>query len=151
MNAFERLVIPDGGFRTIVADPPWSYPEGFATQSRTQGKWDGPVTRKPLPYPAMTLTEIEALPVADVASKDCRLWLWTTNRYLPSAFSVMLAWGFDYRQKLVWHKADGNMGGSVAPNSAEFLLVGVRGVAKCLRASSEQGDVALLQRQDEAA
>jgi N6-adenosine-specific RNA methylase IME4 len=115
------------GFRCIVADPPWPYPEGFPTQSRTPGKWQGPVTCKPLPYPAMTLTEIEAMPVSGVADKDCRLWLWTTNRYLPCAFGVMSAWGFDYRQTLVWHKADGNMGGSVAPNSAEFLLVGVRG------------------------
>jgi N6-adenosine-specific RNA methylase IME4 len=75
----------------------------------------------------MSIAEIEAMPVSSVADKDCRLWLWTTNRYLPAAFGVMAAWGFDYRQTLVWHKADGNMGGSVAPNSAEFLLVGVRG------------------------
>jgi len=75
----------------------------------------------------MTLAEIEAMPVSAVADKDCRLWLWTTNRYLPAAFTVMSAWGFDYRQTLVWHKADGNMGGSVAPNSAEYLLVGVQG------------------------
>jgi len=114
-------------FRTICADPPWPYPEGFPTQSRTPGKWQGPVTCKPLPYPSMTLTEIEAMPVSGVANSDCRLWLWTTNRYLPAAFGVMAAWGFAYRQTLVWHKADGNMGGSVAPNSAEFLLVGVRG------------------------
>jgi N6-adenosine-specific RNA methylase IME4 len=39
----------------------------------------------------------------------------------------MTAWGFIYRQILIWHKLDGNLGGSVAPNSAEFLLVGVRG------------------------
>jgi len=28
-------------FRCIVADPPWDYPEGFATQSRSPGKWSG--------------------------------------------------------------------------------------------------------------
>lgn len=118
-------------FGCIVADPPWDYPEGFATQSRSPGRWSGPIKTKPLPYPSMTVEEIKALPVAALAAPDCRLWLWTTNRYLPAAFDVMAAWGFDYRQTLVWHKSDGNMGGSVAPCSAEFLLVGVRGQPRC--------------------
>jgi N6-adenosine-specific RNA methylase IME4 len=120
-------------FRCIVADPPWEYPEGFATQSRSPGKWSGPIDTKPLPYPSMTLEAIRALPVREMAAPDCRLWLWTTNRYLPAAFGVMEAWGFEYRQTLVWHKSDGNMGGSVAPNSAEFLLVGVRGNPPCVK------------------
>lgn len=114
-------------FKTIVADPPWEYGEGFPTQSRTPGKWTGPVVTTPLPYLSMSVEEIRKLPVIQMADDDCRLWLWTTNRYLPESFGVMAAWGFDYRQTIVWHKSDGNMGGSVAPNSAEFLLVGVRG------------------------
>ena len=114
-------------YKCIVADPPWQYDEGFPTQSRTPGKWSGPVTDKPLPYSSMSVEEIAALPVASLADADCRLFLWTTNRYLPASFTVLTAWGFTYRQTLVWHKADGNMGGSVAPNSAEFLLVGTRG------------------------
>ena len=115
-------------FKTIVADPPWEYPEGFNTVSASNGIPIGPIKHdKPLPYPSMTIAEICALPVANLADKDCRLWLWTTSRYLPDAFDVMKAWGFRYRQTLVWHKTDGNMGGGVAPNSAEFLLVGVKG------------------------
>ncbi len=111
-------------FRSIVADPPWEYPEGF-NKGAVGG---GPITHDmPLPYPSMTLEAICALPVAALAAPDCRLWLWTTSRYLPAAFDVMKAWGFRYRQTLVWHKLDGNMGGGVAPNSAEFLLVGVKG------------------------
>jgi len=121
------LALPSGPFRCIVADPPWPYPEGFTKQSRTPGKWKDKERRYYLPYDSMTIEQILALPVQDLAARDCRLWLWTTNRYLPAAFGVLAGWGFDYRQALVWHKADGNMGGSVAPNSAEFLLVGVRG------------------------
>ncbi len=116
---------PCSAFRSIVADPPWEYPEGFNSQPHAH---DGPITHdKPLPYPSMTVEAICALPVAALAATDCRLWLWTTSRYLPDAFDVMKAWGFRYRQTLVWHKLDGNMGGGVAPNSAEFLLVGVKG------------------------
>jgi N6-adenosine-specific RNA methylase IME4 len=114
-----------GRYRTIVADPPWDYPEGFATRSRTPGKWNGPVRRYDLPYPSMTIAEIEALPVSALAGRDARLFLWTTNRHLPYAFGVIRAWGFAYRQTLTWKKLDG-LSGSVAPNS-EFLLVAARG------------------------
>lgn len=84
---------------------------------------------KPLPYPSMTVEEICALPVRDLANRDCALWLWTTSAYLPAAFSVVDAWGFTYKQTLVWFKnrAVPALGGSVAPNHAEFLLVGKRG------------------------
>ncbi len=58
-----------GIYRTIVADPPWEYPEGFATRSRTPGKWTGPVRHYDLPYPSMTIAEIEALPVQELAGR----------------------------------------------------------------------------------
>lgn len=116
-----------GQYRTIVADPPWPYPEGFPTQSRTPGVWEGDVRSKPLPYASMRLAEIAALPVASLADSDCRLFLWATNRYLPAALDIARGWGFAYKQLLTWQKRDGNMGGSVAPNSAEFLVVAVRG------------------------
>jgi N6-adenosine-specific RNA methylase IME4 len=122
----------DPPYGTIVADPPWPYPEGFPTQSRTPGKWTGDVTTTTLPYSAMTLDQISALPVRTLAAPACRLFLWTTNRYLPDAFHIAADWGFRYRQALVWHKLDGNMGGSVAPCSAEFLLVCVRGAPPVL-------------------
>lgn len=108
-----------------MADPPWEYPEGFATRSRTPGVWTGPTQTYALPYPALSVAAITELPVRDFAARACRLFLWTTNRYLPAAFGILAAWGFRYRQTLVWHKTDG-FSGSVAPN-AEFLLVGVKG------------------------
>lgn len=111
-------------YRTIVADPPWDYSDGFAYL-----KQDGTVENKRLPYPSMSLQEIEALPVRDLADDACRLFMWTTNRYLDDSFDVMKAWGFRYRQTLVWHKKGCNpLTGSVAPNSAEFLMVAVRGM-----------------------
>lgn len=119
-------------YRTVVADPPWEYARGFSTQSQTRGKWKGEDVRVSLPYPSMTLEEIGSLPIDDLADRDCRLFLWTTNRYLPDAFELIDTWGFRYRQTLVWHKKDGNMGGSVAPCSAEFLLVAVKGNPKCV-------------------
>ena len=112
-------------YHTIVADPPWDHSDGYATRSRTPGKWQGPTRARPLPYGVMGLDAIRELPVADMAEDDARLWLWTTNRYLPDAFSVMAAWDFTYKQTLTWHKRDAWLG-SIAPNS-EFLLMGVCG------------------------
>ncbi len=116
-----------GKYRTIVADPPWEYDEGFAL-----GPGHGTLETRPLPYGSMSMEEIHALPVHDLADRDCRLFLWTTNRYLLSAFSVLRKWGFTYRQTLVWHKLDANLPAHIAPNSAEFILVGVRGRPKRL-------------------
>ncbi len=109
-------------YRTIVADPPWEYDEGFAY------KENGEFRHQSLPYPSMTMEEVLALPVRAMAdTAGCALFLWTTNRYLGDSFDVLGAWGFRYRQTVVWSKTNAQpVGGSVAPN-AEFLLVARRG------------------------
>lgn len=114
-------------YKTIVADPPWEYPEGFAL-----GPGHGMLEVRPLPYASMSFEDICSLRVWEQAEKDCRLFLWTTNRWLNDAFDVMRAWRFKYRQTLVWHKLDANLPASVAPNSAEFILVGTRGAPERL-------------------
>jgi N6-adenosine-specific RNA methylase IME4 len=109
-------------YRTIVADPPWEYDEGFAFK-------DGDEFRHQcLPYPSMTVEEVLALPVRAMAdTTGCALFLWVTNRYLGDGFDVLASWGFRYRQTAVWRKTNAQpVGGSVAPN-AEFLLIGRRG------------------------
>ena len=119
-DVFAELCPP---YATIVADPPWHYdgrPVGGAAPG-TMG------ATKPFPYSTMTIEEIEDLPVASLASPDAVLWLWTTNRWLRESFGVMDAWGFTYKQTLVWGKNNPMPVGSVAPSAAEFLLVGKRG------------------------
>ncbi len=116
-------------YRTIVADPPWSqgdYPSHLGGRL-VLGR--GNLVRPELPYEPMTLQAIADLPVADLSEDDARLFLWTTNRFLPDAFGIVAAWGFKYRQTLVWHKTVNGTPfvASVAPNHAEYLLVAVRG------------------------
>lgn len=111
-------------YRTIVADPPWEY-DRFV--GRTIGGGEGWEAR-PLPYGGMSLKEIADLPVDDLAEKDARLFLWTTNRYLPYASWVASCWHFDYSQTLVWRKTNPSpYPGAVAVMDVEFLVVAQRG------------------------
>jgi N6-adenosine-specific RNA methylase IME4 len=119
----------DGRYKTIVADPPWPH-EGFATSpgDPKRGR-ERKILPSEMPYGGMGVEEICALPVRRLADTSARLFLWTTNKFLPDAFRVLGEWGFGYRQTLIWHKT-GNpspFGGSVAPIHAEFLLVAACG------------------------
>jgi N6-adenosine-specific RNA methylase IME4 len=44
----------------------------------------------------MTYAEILALPVSDLAGRDCHLFMWTTSPFMEKAFAVIEAWGFKY-------------------------------------------------------
>jgi N6-adenosine-specific RNA methylase IME4 len=123
-------------YRTIVADPPWHY-DGFGVGRVPEGAVnDGRKT--PLPYPTMTVDEICALPVSDMAEDDAHLYLWTTNRYLPQSFRVVEAWGFRYSTPLIWCKKPigSFLGGAFTP-SAEFVLFCRRGKLAHTRAARQ--------------
>jgi N6-adenosine-specific RNA methylase IME4 len=110
-------------YRTIVADPPWAYHEGWPVN---RGQNAG--TRIGLPYGAMTLEAIHALPVAGMAEDDAHLLMWTTNRYVREAYAVAESWGFRPSQLLTWCKQPVGVGpGGVFANTSEFCLYARRG------------------------
>ncbi len=114
-------------YRTIVADPPWQYGKFNNSPQPRKAFRGGPA--RPLPYPALSVDEICALPVANLAEDDAHLYLWTTGRYLPHAFRVVSAWGFTYAQPLVWCKAPGPLGlGGAFASTTEFVLFARRGM-----------------------
>ena len=88
-------------YKTILADPPW--------QETMSGKYKSSQHQAPrkLPYPTMTVEQICALPVADLADVGCHLWLWTTNRFIEAGFKVLRAWGFKYLAPIHWIKPSG--------------------------------------------
>ena len=118
------IPFPNKKYQTIVADPPWEY-----------GKWGkaNPISRPnsivyKMPYPTMTLTEIESLPVEEIADSNCELYLWTTQKYLPSSFNVIKTWGFKYCQTLIWCKKPRGLGqGGIYCPTNEFLILGRKG------------------------
>lgn len=108
-------LIDDGEvFSTVYADPPWRY-GNQGTRAATDNH-----------YTTMTVDEICALPVAQVADTNAHLHLWTTNAFLFEAKRVIEAWGFEYKSCFVWCKKQMGIG-NYWRVSHEFLLLGIRG------------------------
>jgi N6-adenosine-specific RNA methylase IME4 len=113
-------------YRTIVVDPPWRYTDGggFVMGNRAK-RWT-----TPLPYEWLSVEQIKSLPIAQLAeAAGCRLFLWTTNKYLRSAFDILDAWGFRYGQTITWHKTGcpSPFPTSIAPQHSDFLLFATKG------------------------
>lgn len=118
---------PKGKYRTIVADPPWKYGSwGMGSEKCLLKQYQRSPT--PLPYPSMSVEEICELPVSDISDSNCDLYLWTTQKYLPSAFKVIEAWGFKYCQTLSWCKTPMGTGqGGLFCPTTEFILLARKG------------------------
>ena len=112
-------VLPDGPFSCIVADPPWPV--------KVTGKMARHSAPRELPYKTMTVEQIAALPVGDVAGEGAHCWLWTTNGFLRPAFDVMEAWGFKYLTTVTWVKPSGY--GPWFVSTTQHVLFGYKG--KC--------------------
>ena len=52
----------------------------------------------------MSLNEILALPVNEIARETANLYLWVPNAMLPDGLAVMQTWGFANKTNMVWHK-----------------------------------------------
>jgi len=87
--SIDTPLLPDGEFRVIYADPPWSF-KTYSKKNQTRAAENH--------YPVMTLDDIKAIPVSSVAHPDgCVLLLWVTDPMLKEGIEVMEAWGFKYR------------------------------------------------------
>jgi N6-adenosine-specific RNA methylase IME4 len=87
-------------YQTIAADPPWSYKTFSKPKEGTV-----PHRSEVEPYKTMTREELIALPVADLAAKDCVLHMWVISSHLDQALELGAAWGFTFKSLgLVWVK-----------------------------------------------
>lgn len=119
-----------GGFRTIVADPPWSFADK-GTRLAPEGAAKNGYRTQPDAW-------ILALPVARVAARRAHLYLWTTDTHCDLAFDCVRAWGFEFKQFLKWDKEttrglDFFGGGHYFRHTFELLLFATRGGLPVLR------------------
>ena len=115
-------------YRTIVADPPWPIKWQASAGRKADGR--GGIRTKPLAYPTLTIAEIVALPVKELAHDESNLYLWTTNAFLHEALGIVRAWGFQYRMLWTWCKTNG-MGGHPR-NATEHIVIASRGATATL-------------------
>jgi N6-adenosine-specific RNA methylase IME4 len=111
-------------YRVILADPPWA----FRLHS-TKGEAKAPQAH----YACMSLADIKALPVNQLAAPDCALLMWATAPMLPDAIETLAAWGFQFKSAGAWAKQS-STGKSWAfgtgycfRSAAEFYLLGTIG------------------------
>lgn len=112
-----RLAETGARFGSIYADPPWLY-DNQGTRAATGNHYGG-----------LTVDELCALPVGELAADDAHLHLWTTNGFLFECPRIFEAWGFEFRSSFVWVKPQMGIG-NYWRNSHEFLLTAVKGDAK---------------------
>ncbi len=99
-DPFEGL--PRRHFAAILADPPWRFKTWSAAgrnrcpdfiMTRSKQRQNKPERH----YQTMTMAELLALPVADVAARNCVLCLWAIDPMLQEALDVGRAWGFTFK------------------------------------------------------
>jgi len=127
---FEKLIaepLPKGKYRTLIVDPPWPIEKIIREVRPNQDVFD---------YPVQSLDEIEsgkfnvAGEIPGLASDDCHLFLWTTEKFLPHSFKIIEKWGFNYIFTMVWHKDGGFQPYGLPQYNCEFVVYGRKGAIK---------------------
>lgn len=130
MTAYTDIgAIPLFRYGLIMADPPWTFDAWSEGGNEKNAKAQ---------YDCMGLDAIKAMPVGDLAGRDCVLWLWATNPLLPQAIDLMRAWGFTYKTAGHWSKKTKNgkqaFGtGYVLRCAGEPFLIGTMGEPRTAR------------------
>ena len=121
---------PNKKYAVIYADPPWGY-RNRGTRAAAEKH-----------YRTMSIGDIKALPVADIASEDCALFLWSTFPMLPEALETIRAWGFRYKTAaFVWAKQNRRSPGwfwglgNWTRSNAEICLLATKGRPERVSAS----------------
>lgn len=104
-------------YGTILIDPPWDNADSITPKdSFASYGWE---------YPTVRVSEIEKLPIPDLAGPNCHLYLWAMNSFLPHAFYLMQHWGFAYNEIITWVKPSGM--GRWWVKRTQHMLFGYRG------------------------
>jgi N6-adenosine-specific RNA methylase IME4 len=86
--ASTRCSSPTKRYGVIYADPPWNF-KNFSEK----GTGRNAVAH----YQCLDFRQIAATQPQRWAAKDCVLFLWATDPFLPKALELIEAWGFKYK------------------------------------------------------
>ena len=136
MSASPFAALPMFGYNIILADPPWHFQNySEAGEGRNPNQH----------YSTMSLDDIGALPVGELGSGDCALFMWVCDPLLDAGLEVMRRWGFRFvTVAFTWAKrsstdAAWHMGtGYYTRANPEMCLLGMSGSLKRLDAGVRQ-------------
>lgn len=85
-------------FNVIYADPAWSF-----NSKKSGGSMKSGASQK---YDVMTIEDLKALPVQDLADDNCLLVMWWVGAMPQDAIDLVHAWGFKLKNMngFVWNK-----------------------------------------------
>lgn len=116
-------------FETILVDPPWAE---YAARAPGAG------------LRVLSLAELKLVPVAELSSPQCFLWLWCGESHRDDARELMRHWGFRAIDDVVWLKRGVGAAPGPAPREQQVFLrvkehciVGVKGDVRGQRSSLE--------------
>lgn len=115
------IVMSNGPFAVLVADPPWSFGDKLPGAGRGAEKH----------YAVLDQAGIEAFPLPPLA-QDALLFMWRVSSQPEEACRVMRAWGFVPKSEIVWRKltpgGKPHFGmGRYVRLSHEVCMIGTRG------------------------
>lgn len=120
----KQIPLPNKKYQIIYADPPWKC-------------WDGGNKNASKYYNCLQIERIYKLPVENIASENCALFLWIIFPLLPECIKTINMWGFKYSTNaFTWIKKNKKMGGYFGGcgywtrANAEICLLGIRGKMK---------------------
>jgi N6-adenosine-specific RNA methylase IME4 len=125
--------LPDEKFDIIYADPPWDY--GGKVQFDKSSKkdentdWNRNIflSAANFKYPTVKTKDLMRIPIKNICSDNCLLFMWVTNPHLEQGIKLGEAWGFKYKTVgFVWDKMNHNPGQDTLSN-CELCLIFKKG------------------------
>ena len=114
-----NMTIEAKRYKTILLDCPWDVQQRGGNFGADRH------------YPLMTLEQIKAMPISDLAEENAHIWLWVTNATMEPGFDVLRTWQFIPKSIFTWIKP--RMGlGNYLRNATEHIIFGTRGNAPIL-------------------
>lgn len=125
--------LPEKKYDIIYADPPWDYggkmqfDKSSAAADKMNWERDIFISSANFKYPTLKTKQMKAIPLTEIASDDCLLFMWVTNPHLAQGIELGQAWGFEYKTvAFIWDKMVHNPG-KYTLSYCEMCLVFKRG------------------------
>jgi N6-adenosine-specific RNA methylase IME4 len=125
-------------FPILLADPPWDF-ESYGSQAQP---------RCPK-YPTMSIAELCAMPVDNLATDPALLLMWVVSSHLENAFQIIKAWNFQYVTNACWVKTECAFGnGYFVRHQHELLIICRRGAFPTPSTAARPSSVIIAPRGD---